>query len=82
MNFKPEVSSCYTGVNDERGPGGIVHLGTGPCKLMYLLTDDHVTQKRKVMVGPTYSAYEVITPYGVRLNDEEWKTEYTKYTPL
>jgi len=82
MKFKPEVSSFCTGVNDERGPGGIVHLGTGPCKLMYLLTTDHVTNEPKIMVGPTYSAYEVITDYNTRLNDEEWKTEYVKHVSL
>jgi len=66
----------------KHGPGGIVHLGTGPCKLMYLLTTDHVTNEPKIMVGPTYSAYEVITDYNTRLNDEEWKTEYVKHVSL
>lgn len=82
MQTKPEVSSYFTGVSDERGEGGIVHLGTGPCKLMYLLITDPLTQEKKIMLGPTYSAYEVITDYGTRYNDEEWGKEYVNHTPF
>lgn len=82
MNPKPEVSSFFTGVNDDRGPGGIIHIGTGPCKLMYLLVNDPNTNERKIMMGPTYSAYTCMMDYGVRLNDDEWRKTYQKYQSL
>lgn len=82
MQFKPEVSSCFTGVDDERGSGGILHLGTGPCKMMYLMITDPRTNEKKIMLGPTYSAYEVMTNYNTRLNDEEWGKQYVNYIPF
>jgi len=68
-----EVSSLFTGVDDERGDGGIVHLGTGPVKLMYVNYND------TIYIGPTYSAYEFVTPYNVRLSDEEWNKTFDQY---
>ena len=82
LEFKPEVSSMFTGVNDERGPGGIVHLGTGSVQTMYVLTKDPESNEDKIVLGPVYSTYEFITPYETRLNDEEWKEQYNKFEPL
>lgn len=82
MVVKPEVTSYFTGQNDERGLGGQVHLGTGPCKLIYMLVTDTVTKEQKIMLGPTYSAYEFITDYGTVLNDNDWVVEYKNYKSL
>jgi hypothetical protein len=40
FEFKPEVSTMMTAVNDDRGPGAVVHLGTGPTQIMYILAND------------------------------------------
>lgn len=77
-----EVGSYFTGVSDERGSGGIIHLGTGPCKMMYLMITNPRTYEKKVMMGPTYSVYEEITDYSTRLNDDEWGNQYDKFNPL
>ena len=75
---KPEVSSMFTGVTDERGIGGIVHLGTGYPRMMYCLSKNEKDENDsgKVFVGPTYSVYEVVTTPDNRLNDDDWKTEH------
>ncbi|QKF94667.1 DUF3160 protein [Fadolivirus algeromassiliense] len=82
LELKPEISSMMTAVDDDRGPGGIVHLGTGPCQLMYVLVRDGRTGEQKILLGPSYTTYEVITDYNTRLNDEEWKQQYKNYSPL
>lgn len=80
LKFKPEVCNMFTGVNDIRGPGGIVHLGTGPTQMMYIIINDGKTEK--IFLGPTYTVYEVVTDYNIRLNDDEWNHKYTNYNPL
>jgi hypothetical protein len=79
---KPEVSSYFTGMDDERGPGGILHLGTGPVNLMYILMKDQSTQENKILLGPSYSAYEFITDYKTRLNDDEWAKQIENYQQI
>ena len=78
----PEISTMFTAVDDDRGPGGIVHIGTGPTQIMYCIVKDLLTKKEKIMCGPVYSCYEFITPSGKRLNDQEWSKEYQKYQRL
>ncbi|AYV84030.1 MAG: hypothetical protein Hyperionvirus16_5 [Hyperionvirus sp.] len=78
---KPEVASIFTGVPDERDPGGIIHIGTGNVRLMYVLSRTPDSQT-KVFLGPVYSSYEVKTPYGTRYNDSEWNTESKKLKPF
>lgn len=78
----PEISSYFTGLNDERGPGGHLHIGTGPCKLMYILINDPITKEEKIMLGPTYSAYEFITDFDTELSDEEWAKVYMNYKSI
>ncbi|AYV77698.1 MAG: DUF3160 domain-containing protein [Edafosvirus sp.] len=80
--FKPEVSTIFTGVPDDRDAGGIIHLGTGPIRLLYVLSRNPHDGETKVFLGPVYSSYEFKTPYTVRHNDEEWAKEYAKYKPL
>lgn len=80
--FKPEIASLFTGVNDIRGPGGIVHLGNSGAQIMYLLVKDIETNKQKIVLGPVYSTYEFITNYDERLNDEEWEKVFQNYQPL
>lgn len=82
FEFKPEVASMFSSPNDDRGKGGVVQLGTGPVQIMYLLVKDYLTGENKVMLGPVYSAYEVVTDVGVRFNDDEWKQEYKKHKKL
>lgn len=82
FEFKPEVSSMFSASDDTRGDGGVVHLGTGPVQIMYLLVKDFITGENKIMLGPTYSAYEFITQSSKRLNDDEWKQEYKKYQKI
>lgn len=82
FNFKPEVSSMFTGVDDERGPGGIIHLGIGETQMMYLLVKDYITGENKIFLGPVYSSYEFKTDYNTRLNDDDWKQTYKSYNPL
>ena len=80
--FKPEISSLFAGVNDIRGPGGVVHLGNVGAQVMYLLIKDSKTESQKIVLGPVYSTYEFITEYGNRLNDDEWKKVFQNYQPL
>ena len=82
LNAKPEVGTCFTGVNDERGPGGVLHLGTSQPQIMYILVKDPRTGSKKVFMGPVYTSYEVLTDYDTRYNDEEWKTALKKFQPL
>jgi hypothetical protein len=72
----PEVGSFFTGVNDERGPGGVVHLGTSKPQVMYLLMKNinNPIDVGRVFVGPVYSVHEVVTPAEHRYNDKEWGT--------
>ena len=80
----PEVSSMFTGVTDERGVGGIVHLGTGYPRIMYCLSknEQDKSDSGKVFVGPTYSVYEVVTSPDNRLNDDDWKKQYSSHTAI
>lgn len=82
LKYKPEIASMFTGVPDDRDEGGIVHIGVGSIKLMYVLAK--CGEEKKIFVGPTYSSYEFITPYGQRLNDNEWKDllKTEQYKPL
>ncbi|AYV77697.1 MAG: DUF3160 domain-containing protein [Edafosvirus sp.] len=82
FTFKPEVSTIFTGVPDDRDTGGVIHLGTGPVRLLYVLSRNPHDGETKVFLGPVYSSYEFKTPYTVRHNDEDWMKEYTKYKPL
>ena len=72
----PEVSTYFSSVDDDRGPGSVSHLGTGLPRLMYINIDN------KVFIGPTYTVYDFLREENDRLNDEEWKTEISKYKPL
>eukprot|EP00968_Pinguiococcus_pyrenoidosus_P023556 scaffold3870_cov246-Pinguiococcus_pyrenoidosus.AAC.10 len=76
-----EVSSMFTAPPDIRGPGKILHLGTGVPNLMYILVSEE-NGGEKVLVGPTYSAYEVVTDYDDRMNDEEWRTRVQTFQPV
>lgn len=82
LDFKPEVSSIFTGVPDLRDNGGIVHLGTGEVQIMYILVKNKTTNEQKIFLGPVYSAYEIITDYNTRYNDDEWLNEYKKNNKL
>jgi hypothetical protein len=87
LDFNPEIASMFTGVTDDRGDGGIVHIGTGPTQLLYTITQNpnYTTDKDKeprVFVGPVYSTYEFITDYGTRLNDAEWKNRHNQYKKI
>ena len=81
FKLAPEVCSLMTAVDDIRGEGGIVHLGTGPTRMMYILVKDEKLCE-KVLLGPTYSCFEFITKSGVRLNDEEWKQSINSHSKL
>lgn len=72
----PEVSTYFSAIDDDRGPGSVSHLGTGLPRLMYLHTNG------KVFIGPTYTTYEFLTKENERLNDEEWKEKHKNYTPI
>ena len=73
---KNEVSSYFSAVNDERGEGGICHLGNGNVQLMYIIVNN------SVYIGPVYQVYDFITPTGVRLNDTEWSTKKTNFKSI
>ena len=76
FKFEPECSTLFSGVADVRGPGGVVHLGTGPAQLAYVI------HNATAYVGPVYSAYEFITPHSQRLNDAEWASAYPNHKPI
>lgn len=78
----PEVGSMFTGVPDLRGDGGILHIGTGKPQLMYVLVGDQKDGSERIMMGPVYSAYEQLTKYDERFNDEEWGKQVDKYKPV
>ena len=82
LEEKPEVGTCFTGIDDDRGPGGVVHLGTGLPQLMYILINDSRSGEQKVFLGPAYTSYEVVTDYNTRYNDEEWKNAHKKFKNL
>uniref|UniRef100_A0A7R9U7D3 DUF3160 domain-containing protein n=1 Tax=Pinguiococcus pyrenoidosus TaxID=172671 RepID=A0A7R9U7D3_9STRA len=79
--YRPEVSSFFTAPPDNRGRGKICHLGTGEAQLMYILVGDGMGRE-KVMLGPVYTAYEVVTEYEDRMNDQEWAARLNRYEPL
>ena len=76
LKFKPNVCTMQTSPNDDAGEGGNVHLGTANVNLLYVI------YKGVAYIGPCASAYEFITEYNTRLNDEEWKTKYVDYKPI
>ncbi len=76
LENKSEVSSYFTAVNDDRGSGGICHLGNGDVQLMYIVVND------TIYIGPVYTVYDIITPFEVRYNDAEWEKQRKKYKPL
>lgn len=78
----PIISTYFSSSNDNRGPGMNVQLGTGPCKLLYVLTNDHVTNEEKILIGPIYSAYEILTDSDTSIDDDIWKATYNNYTPF
>ena len=80
--YCPETSSYFTAVDDDRGPGGILNLGTGEVQTMYVLAKDPVTHEDKIFIGPVYSSYEFETGYSDRLNDEDWKVRINNYKPF
>ena len=82
MMFKPEIASMFTGLDDLRGNGGIVHIGTGPVQVMYVTITNPITNEKVLYMGPTYSTYEIITPCDKRLNDSEWMKQYENYKPI
>lgn len=81
---KPEVCSVFTGVDDERGRGGIVHLGTGFPQMMYLLTKNlnDVGDVGKMFVAPVYEVYEVVTAPENRMNDDDWEKKHVELSPI
>ena len=81
MMMKPEISSYFTAPEDDRGVGGILHIGTGETKVIYVKYKDDMGDEC-IYMGPIYSAYEFITPYSERLNDDEWKNRYNAYQSL
>ena len=82
LKFKPEIGTMFTAPNDIRGPGGIIHLGTGSIQNMYILVKDPYTNEDKVFIGPVYSAYEFTTDPQTRLNDDEWEKIYQNYKKI
>ncbi len=78
----PEVSSMFTAVGDDRGKGGIVHIGTGMPQMMYINVCDSRNNSNKIFMGPVYKSYEVITEPGERLTDEVWKEKHKEYESL
>jgi hypothetical protein len=82
FNFKPEVCSIFTAPDDDRGPGGIHHLGTGKVQTLYVLSCDPVTKEYKVFIGGTYSSYEVFTDYETRYSDKDWASVLDTKKPL
>jgi hypothetical protein len=79
---EPEVASMFTAVDDVRGAGGIVHLGTGKPQMMYTLVEDPKTHEEKIMMGPVYTSYVFTTTYGDRLNDTDWEKRYQFQKPI
>lgn len=73
---KHEVSSYFTAPDDDRGVGGICHLGNGDVQLMYIVFNN------SVYIGPVYKVYDVVTPSNVRYNDAEWAQEKNKFESL
>lgn len=49
---------------------------------MYIIVKDPITQQQKVILSPVYSAYEFITPYDVRYNDDEWRKQMKNYQQI
>lgn len=78
--YKPEIASYFIGVDDIRGLGGICHIGTGSCRLLYMVVTDPVTMEEKIMIGPVYTAYEFISES--RLGDDEWADCIGSHMPI
>lgn len=43
---------------------------------------DKITNRQKLFLGPVYSTYEFMTPYGTRLNNKDWEEKHKNYKPL
>lgn len=82
LRFKPEISTFFTGVPDDRDGGGIMHLGTGSVNIVYLIVEDEKTKNRKIYFGPCYSVYEFKTTHNDRLSDGDWIRRIKDYEPL
>lgn len=80
FEFEPNVASIASQPPDIRTDGGIVYIGTGGVQLIHIICEQNGV--KRAFVGPVYSTYEVVTRWGVRLSDEEWKIEHTKYAPI
>jgi hypothetical protein len=78
--YKPEIASYFTGVDDMRGLGGICHIGTGSCRLLYVVVTDPLTMEEKIMIGPVYTAYEFVSE--VRLGDDDWAMNIENHSPI
>lgn len=76
LENKPEVSSYFTAVDDDRGPGGICHLGNGDVQLMYIVINN------TIYMGPVYTIYDIVTPFDTRYNDDEWGKARLIHKPL
>jgi hypothetical protein len=81
FKVKPECSTWFTAVDDERGNGGICTLGNNGAKLMYVIVTDNNNQS-KILLGPTYNTYSFKTAYDDRLNDKEFGQKIKNFTPL
>ena len=81
FKVKPECSTWFTAVDDDRGTGGICTLGNYGTRLMYSIVTDNNNQS-KILLGPTYNTYSFKTAYDDRLNDEEFGQRINKFTPL
>ena len=76
MKNQSEVSSYFSAPDDDRGTGGICHLGNGDVQLMYIIVNG------AVYIGPVYTVYDIITPSNARYNDTEWSKSVGNYTSL
>lgn len=75
LEMKPEIGTWFTGQKDDRGPGGIAHLGTGPNKMMYLMS------RNVVYMGPIYGVYSFLSS-DKRYNDKDWGNDFKSYKSL
>ncbi len=81
LSNKPECGTWFTGVDDERGPGGIETIGNSGTSLMYVIVTDNNNQN-KVLLAPTYNTYSFKTAYDDRLNDEIFAERIKDMKPL
>ena len=71
-----ETSTFFTAPDDNRGAGGICHLGNGNVKIMYIIINN------SVFVAPVYTIYNFITPKNIRYDDADWNINKKNYNEL